>query len=86
MLLVKITDTSTRSVLMSRHRTDDPGEAQERAIEKHYGRAAFFNPDRDLGLSYGQIFRNVRSSDGWSATAVTGRVRIEVESAGVRVG
>jgi len=66
---------------VSTHRTSDDGDAIGRAIKKHFGRTCFFQRDSGLPVGYyGQIFRTVtRSGETFSASSVTGRVRIDVE-------
>jgi hypothetical protein len=65
----------------STHRTTDEGEAISRAVHKHFGKRAFFH--RDSGIRhgyYGQIFRNItRSGETFTATSVTGRIRVDVD-------
>lgn len=64
-----------------RHR----GKTLRSVIRRVWGRSAFFHQDSGIprlgGTSYGQIFRDLgTSSSGWSATALTGRVRVDEES------
>lgn len=52
--------------------------ALDRAIQRLYGRGAFWRADAGV-RGFGQVFRSVARRDGGGASAVTGRVRIEVE-------
>lgn len=59
-------------------RTNDRWDAIDRAIARHFGKAASFH--RDLGIThglYGQVARYVPKAN--ASTTLTGRVRIEVE-------
>ena len=47
-------------------------------IRRVWGRDAFFHQDRGLPDGYGQIFRRLpNTGNGWSATSLSGRVRLD---------
>lgn len=54
------------------------GKTPESIIRRVFGRKAFFQQDNGLPSGYGQIFRDCGyNSNGWSASSLTGRVRID---------
>jgi len=78
-------DTALRRTWRSRHRTTDPGVAIDRALGRHFGKRAFFQPDLDVradGTWYGQVFEDVSApGEPWAANSLTGRVRVDVRPA-----
>ena len=76
MITVTITDTPENISLESRHRTEDPKVAVERAIAKHWGKRAWFRYNSalampDLGVWYGHVV----SSQG---VTLTPQIRIGI--------
>jgi hypothetical protein len=82
MLHVEIRETGgERRRWVSRHQTTNPTLAVNRAINKHFGSAAFFRRSETLRPTdrtmYGQIFRQI-SRAPFSATAITDAVAVLV--------
>lgn len=71
---------------VSYHRTDNHEEALARAVQRRWGKNAFFSVDQGIsartlaaGTQYGQIFEPVRVGNG--STSRTGRINVRVEEA-----
>lgn len=75
-----------RQTWTSNHRTDDHDEALQRAVQRRWGKRAFFSAEHGLsashlsrGSQYGQIFTPVSVGNG--STSLTGRLNVSVERA-----
>jgi hypothetical protein len=67
----------------TRVRAESALDAEQRGVEKIYGRRARLFQDSGLPSGFGQIIRSRRDRGGslWVADCLTGRVRVTVESA-----
>lgn len=56
------------------------GKTSESIIRRVFGRKAYFRQENGLPQGYGQIWEDLPNrGNGWSATSLTGRVKITTD-------